>query len=50
MGKLTNKGKHTVKVENHHHTNMIIKTSNQEERRVPMQDTGNAFEIKRPAT
>ena len=50
MGKLTNKGKHTVKVENHHHTNMIIKTSNQEERRVPMQDNGNAFEIKRPAT
>ena len=29
---------------------MIIKTSNQEERRVQMQDNGNAFEIKRPAT
>ena len=42
MGKLTHKGKHTVKVGSHPHTN--IKTSDCEKRRVQMQDIGNAFE------
>ena len=46
MKKLTSKGKHTVKVGNHLHTNMIIKTSNYEKRRVQMQDTGNAFKLE----
>ena len=49
MGKLTSKGKHTVKVGNHPHK-YDIKTRNHEKRRVQMKDTGNAFEIKRPAT
>ena len=48
MEKLTGKGKHTVKVGNH--THKYIKTSNCEKRRAQMQDTGNAFEIKRGAT
>ena len=49
MGKLTGKGKkHTVKVGNHPHTNMISKPAIM--RRVQMQDIGNAFEMKRPAT
>ena len=49
MGKLTGKGKHTVK-EGHHPHKRDIKTINREKRRVQMQDIGNAFEIKRPAT
>ena len=48
MGKLTGKGKHTVKVGNHPYTNMISKSTIV--RTVQMQDIGNAFEIKRPAT
>ena len=48
MEKLTNKGKHTVKVENHPHTNIISKRAIL--RRPQIQDIGNAFEIKRPAT
>ena len=48
MGKLTSKGKHTVKVGNNPHTNMISKPAVM--RRVQMQDIGNAFEIKRLAT
>ena len=47
MKKLTDKGKHTVKVGNHLHTN-ISKPGIA--RRVPMQDTGNALEINRPET
>ena len=47
MEKLTSKGKHTVKVGNHPHTNMISKPTIM--RRVQMQDIGNAFEMKRPA-
>ena len=46
MGKLTSKGKHTVKAGNHPLTNIskpaIV-------RRVQMKDTRNAFEIKKPA-
>ena len=49
MGKLTGKGKHTVKLGNHPHTNNI-KTSNYEKMRVQMQNIRNAFEIKRSAT
>ena len=48
MEKLTGKGKHTVKVGNNPHTNMISKPAVM--RRVQMQDIGNAFEIKRLAT
>ena len=48
MGKFTGKGKHTVKVGNHPHTNMISKPAIM--RRVQIQDIGKAFEIKRPAT
>ena len=48
MGKLTSKGKHTVKVGNHPHTNMISKAAIV--RAVQTQDIGNAFEIKRPVT
>ena len=48
MGKLTGKGKHTVKVCYHPHTNMMSKPAIV--RRVQMQEMGNAFEIKRPAT
>ena len=47
MGKLTSKGKHTVNIGNYPHTN-ISKPAIM--RRVQMQDIGNAFEIKRPAT
>ena len=42
MGKLTSK--HTVKVGNHPHTNMVSKLAIV--RRVQMQKMGNAFEIK----
>ena len=48
MEKLTGKGKHTVKVGNHPHTNTISKPATV--RTVQVKDTGNAFEIKRPAT
>ena len=48
MKKLTRKGKHTVKLGNHPHTNMISKPAIV--RRVQMQDIGNTFEIKSPAT
>ena len=48
MGKLTGKGKHTVMVGNHPHTNMVSKPAIM--RRVHLQDIGNAFEIKTPAT
>ena len=48
MGKLTSKGKHTIKLGNHPHTNMISNPAIM--RRIQMQDIGNAFEIKRPAT
>jgi len=44
MEKFTSKGKQTVKVRNHLHTNMI---SNYEKRRAQMQDIGNAFGIQR---
>ena len=47
MGKLTGKGKHTVKVKIHPHTN-ISKLATV--RRVQKQEMGNAFEIKIPAT
>ena len=49
MEKLTGKGKHTLKVGNRLHTN-DIRASNGEKRRAQMQDIGNVFEIKRPAT
>ena len=46
MGKLTSKGKHTIKAGNHPLTNIskpaIV-------RRVQMQNMGYAFEIKKPA-
>ena len=45
---LTGKGKYSVKVGNHLHTTMISKPV--VVRRVQMQDIGNAFETKRPAT
>ena len=48
MGKLTGKGKHTVKVGNHPYTNMISKLAIV--RRVQTQDIENALEIKRPTT
>ena len=47
MGKLTGKGKHTIKVGYHPYTNMISKPAIV--KRVQTQDIGNAFEIKRPA-
>ena len=50
IGKLNGKGEHTVKVGNHPHHKYDIKTRNCEKRRAQMQDIGNAFEIKRPAT
>ena len=50
MGKFISKGKHTVKVGNHSQKKNDIKTSNHENRRAQMQDIGNTFEIKRPAT
>ena len=43
MGKFTNKDKHTVKMGNHSYTNT---TSKAVIRRVQMQDTGKAFEIR----
>ena len=49
LGKLTGGDRHTIKVENHPHK-YDIKTSKHEKRKVQMQDTGNAFEIKGPAT
>ena len=48
MGKLTGKGKHTVRVGNNPQTNMISKPAIM--RSVQMQDIGNAFEIKRPGS
>ena len=48
MEKLTGKGKHIVKVQNHTHKNMISKPS--AVRRAQMQDTRHTFEMKRPAT
>ena len=48
MRKLTSKDKHKVKVGNHPHTNIVSKPAIV--RRVPMQDIGNAFEMKRSAT
>ena len=48
MKKLTDKGKHTVKVENHLHKNTISKPV--VVRRVQMQNTGNASAIKRLKT
>ena len=48
MGKLTHKGKHTIKVGSHPHTNMISKPATM--RRVQTQEMGIAFEIKRSAT
>ena len=48
MEKLTSKGKHTIKVGKHPHTNMISKPVIV--RRAQMQALGNAYEIKRPAT
>ena len=50
MEELTSKSKHKVKVGNHLITNMISKLANCEKRRAQMQDIGNAFEIKRPAS
>ena len=47
--KLTSKGIHTVKVGNHLHTNMLPKPEITR-RRVQMQETGDSFTIKRPAT
>ena len=47
-GKFTGKGKHTVKVGNHWHTNMIPNPATMS--RVQMQENGNTFEIKIPAT
>ena len=47
MRKLTGKGKHTVKVGNHPHTNISKRATM---RRVQMQEIGIAFEIKRSAT
>ena len=43
MGKITSKGKHTVKVGNHPHTNVSKSIA---VRSVQMQDIENAFEIK----
>ena len=48
IGKLTSKGKHTIKVGDHPQRNMISKRAIV--RRVKMQDTENAFEIMRPET
>ena len=46
--KFTSKGKHTGKVGNNPHTNMISKPATV--KRVQMHDIGNAFEIKRPTS
>ena len=48
MGKLTIKGRHIVKVQNHIHKNMISKLL--VVRRAQMQDTRHTFEMKKPAT
>ena len=48
MEKLTGKGKHTVNVGYPPQINVISKPAIL--RKVQMQDIGNAFEIKRPAT
>ena len=48
MEKLTGKGKQTVNVGHHSQINVISKPAIC--RKVQMQDIGNAFEIKRPAT
>ena len=48
MTRLTSEGIDIVKVGNHPHKNMLPKPENV--RRVQMQDTGDAFAIKRPAT
>ena len=45
--KFTSKGKQSAKVGNHPHTNISKPAT---VRRVQMQDIGNAFEMKRPAT
>ena len=44
MEKLTVKGKHTVKVGNHIHTNMILKSAIV--RRAQIQDMGNNLKLK----
>ena len=48
MEKLTGKGKHTANIGHHSQINVISKRAIL--RKVQMQDIGNAFEIKRPAT
>ena len=48
MGKFTVKGKHKVNVGNQPHMNMMSKPAIM--RIVQIQNTGSAFEIKRPAT
>ena len=48
MEKLTSKGKHTVKIQNHPHANIISKP--EIVRRAQMQNIENTFEIKRPGT
>ena len=48
MKKLTGKGKDNIKAGIHPLTNMISKLASM--RREQMQNTENAFEIKRPAT
>lgn len=50
MENVTRKGKHTVKIGNHPHTNMVSKPSTMRRRRVQMQNIKNTFETKRPAT
>ena len=48
MEKFTGKSKHKVNVGNHLHTNMISKPAIV--RRAQMQNIGNVYETKRPAT
>ena len=48
MRKFTGKGKHTVKVGKHSHINMVSRSATM--RRLQMQNIGNIFEIKWPAT
>ena len=50
MTKPTSKGIYTEKTQNHPYTNMLPKIRNHEKRRIQMQDTGDALEIKRPTT
>lgn len=45
MGKITGKGRHTVKAGNHPHINMLSKAAAM--KRVQRQEMGIAFEIKR---